>query len=127
MDALVPVYAVHEGIIQLARETVTGFAMVVDHHGEWSTYYGRLRQMICSPTWDAARPKVRVRAGQIIGYTTGDAPIRFELWRWTDDAGFVPTAPEPHMINRTVLHEHDPHRPGAQHTASTQPITLVAA
>jgi hypothetical protein len=125
-NALVPVYAVHEGTIQLARETVSGFSMVLDHHGEWSTYYGRLKRMICSPTWDGARPKVRVRAGQIIGYTTADAPIRFELWRWTDDAGFIPTPPESKMSTWLVLSERDPNPSGAQNNAA-EAATKVAA
>jgi hypothetical protein len=101
---LVPVYAVHRGTIQLARQTASGFAMVIDH-GDWSTYYGRLHRMTCSPTWDEGRPKHRVLDGQIIGYTTSATPIRFELWRWTDDAGFVPTPPEPIMSAWSVLTE----------------------
>jgi len=124
---LVPVYAVHEGTIQLARETASGFAMIVDHHGEWSSYYARLCRMICSPTWDDARPKVRVGVGQLIGYTTSDAPIRFELWYWTDNAGFIPTAPDPQMVKWTVLRERDPHPSGAPHVVNTQPTTKLAA
>jgi hypothetical protein len=114
-DSLVPVYAIHEGTIVLARETVSGFAMSIDHHGEWSSHYAKLDQMAISPIWDEARPKHRVRAGQIIGYTTRIAPIRFELWRWTDEHGFVPTPPEPRMSNWLVLCERDPH------PANTQP------
>ena len=107
--ALIPVYAIHEGVIQLARKTVSGFAMVIDHHGEWSSYYGKLDQMTISPIWDEGRPKPRVRAGQIIGYTPRDVPIRFELWRWTDEDGFVPTPPEARMATWLVLSERDPH------------------
>lgn len=124
-SVLVPVYAVHEGTIQLARETVSGFAIVVDHHGESSSYYGRLHRMICSPTWDDARPKLRVGAGQLIGYTTTDEPIRFELWRWVHDAGFVPTAPEPQMLTWAVLRERDPRPSGAPHNTNTNTHALA--
>lgn len=122
---LVPVYAANAGAIQLARETVSGFAMVIDHHGEWSSYYARLHQMVCSPTWDDSRRKVRVSAGQLIGYAMMETPIRFELWRWTNDAGFVPTAPEPQMIDWRVLRERDRRLSCAPHV--TTEITKSAA
>jgi hypothetical protein len=83
--------------------------------------------MMFSPIWDDARPKLRVYAGQLIGYTTSDAPIRFELWRWTDDAGFVPTPPEPQMATWTVLRERDPNPSGAPHIITTQATTKAAA
>lgn len=112
-SSIVPVYAVHEGTIKLATATRSGYAMSIDHHGEWSSYYGALQRMTISPA-SLRRPTVRVRAGQIIGYTTRAAPIRFELWRWTDDAGFVPTLAEPHLSTWLVLSERDPHPTGAQ-------------
>ena len=39
-----------------------------------------------------------VRGGQVIGYAA-KAPFRigFELWQWTDDAGFVAVDPSRHM------------------------------
>ena len=110
---LVPVYAVHDGTIQLARETATGYAMVVDHHGEWSTYYAHLSRMICLPTWDESRRKVPVCAGSLLGFAARETPIRFELWRWTADAGFTATPPEPHLTSWEVLRERDPNPTGA--------------
>lgn len=107
-ETLVPVYAVHDGTIELARKTATGFAMVVDHHGEWSSYYAHLSSMICSPTWDESRPKVRVCAGSLLGFANADAPIRFELWKWSDESGFVATPPEAHLATWTVLQERNP-------------------
>ena len=126
-SSLVPVYAVHDGTIQLARKTVSGFALVIDHHGEWSSYYARLHRMTCTPTWDDSRPKVRVRAGQIIGYTKRDASIRFELWRWIDDAGFVPVAPERQMSTWLVLSEREPHSTATLHVIATAATSKAAA
>lgn len=107
-QTLVPVYAVHDGTIELARKTATGFALVVEHHGEWSSYYAHLARMICSPTWNESRRKVSVCAGSLVGFADVDAPIRFELWKWNDGSGFVPTAPQPHLATWAVLHERDP-------------------
>lgn len=117
---LVPVYAVQDGVIQLARKTDSGFALVVEHQREWSTYYSHLARMSCSPTWDESRPKVRVCAGSLLGFTNANAPIRFELWKWTDDAGFVATAPEAQLVRWTVLHERDPNPVGASNITTTK-------
>ena len=40
----------------------------------------------------------RVRAGDVIGYAAkSPAHIRFELWQWTNDRGFVAVDPIPHL------------------------------
>jgi hypothetical protein len=113
---LVPVYAVQDGVIQLARKTDSGFALVVEHQREWSTYYARLARMSCSPTWDQSRPKVRVCAGSLLGFASSDAPIRFELCKWTEDTGFVATPPQTHLATWAVLYELDPNPVVASNT-----------
>lgn len=111
-DAVVPVYAVRDGRIRIATETASGFAVTIDHHGEWSSHYAQLDQL--TVTQASARCGARVRAGQIIGYANGATAIRFELWRWTDERGFVPTRPDPLMPSWLVLSERDPNPSGAQ-------------
>lgn len=114
-EAVVPVYAVHDGALRLATQTNHGYAITIDH-GETSSHCARLDQLTVSHA--SARRGVRVRAGQVIGYANRARPIRFELWRWTDEHGFVPARPEPHMSTWLVLSERDPNPSGAQSTST---------
>jgi len=123
-DAIVPVYAAHDGAIRVATKTNSGFAATIDH-GDSSTHYAQLDQLTFSHA--SARRGTRMRAGQIIGYTTRATPIRFELWRWTDDAGFVPTTPEPIMSDWLLLSERDPNPSDAQAQPIQPAIATVAA
>ena len=43
-----------------------------------------------------------------IGYTTLAVSLRFELWKWTDEAGFAPIPAEPQMATWVVMSERDP-------------------
>lgn len=45
-----------------------------------------------------------MRAGDVIGYAA-KAPLhlRFELWKWTDDRGFVAVDPRPELESWTVV------------------------
>jgi hypothetical protein len=122
--AIVPVYAAHDGAIRVATRTASGFAATIDH-GAWSTHYAQLDQLTFSHA--SARHGTRVHAGQIIGYTTLATPIRFELWRWTDEEGFVPTMPEPIMSDWLLLFERDPNPADAQAALNQPAITTVAA
>ena len=122
--AIVPVYAAHDGVIRVATQTKSGFAATIDR-GDWSTHYAQLDRLTFSHA--SARRGTRVRAGQIIGYTTRATPVRFELWRWTDVAGFVPTTPEPVMSDWLLLSERDPNPSDAQAQPTQPAITTVAA
>ncbi len=94
-ELFVPVYAVQSGEVSHALETEHGFEVAIDH-GErtWSTFYGHLSQMFVTRCRPRLRRRQRVRAGDVIGYAA-KAPLhlRFGLWQWTDDKGFVSVDP----------------------------------
>ena len=92
----VPVYAAQDGEVMLAGETKSGFAISIDHkaHG-LATYYAHLSKMLVAPNYlQKSRKRQRVRGGDVIGYAAkSPIEIRFELWNWTDDRGFVAVDP----------------------------------
>ena len=101
-ELFVPVYAAQSGEVSLAHETPAGFAVSIDHGGwTWSTHYAHLSKMFV--TRQLGQPERRhrrqhVRAGEVIGYAAkSPAHIRFELWQWTNDRGFVAVDPIPHL------------------------------
>jgi murein DD-endopeptidase MepM/ murein hydrolase activator NlpD len=91
-DLFVPVYAACGGTISFAARVTSGHALTIDHGGVWSTHYAHLEQMFVTPTLGRRKRRMRVRAGDVIGYA-GREPshIRFELWKWTSKDGYVPT------------------------------------
>jgi murein DD-endopeptidase MepM/ murein hydrolase activator NlpD len=106
MDSLqfVPVYAAQDGMVRLAVESTSGYAVSLDHGGKWSTHYAHLDRMFVIPQSGRRRRRFEfVRAGSVIGYAS-KAPVhvRFELWNWTDDRGYVPTDPLPHLKDWAV-------------------------
>lgn len=92
----VPVHAAQEGEVALAGESPLGFMITIDHgYREWATHYTHLSRMFVAPyLGQKKRRKQRVYAGEVIGYAA-KVPIRvrFELWNWTDEKGFVPVDP----------------------------------
>lgn len=95
-ELYVPVYAVQDGEITCATETASGFAISIDHGDRgWVTHYAQMSRMFVSPYYGQRNRKYqRVRGGDVIGYAAkSPIAVRFELWQWTDDRGFVAVAP----------------------------------
>ena len=95
-ELYVPVYAAQEGDVMFAGETKSGFAVSLDHGCRgWATYYAHMSRMFVAPYYGQTRRKRHhVYAGDVIGYAAkSPIQIRFELWNWTDDRGFVPVDP----------------------------------
>lgn len=87
----VPVYAARGGTVSFAQRTSSGCAVSIEHDQEWCTHYAHLQDMFVVPTMPARRRRARVRAGDVIGYAAArPIHIRFELWKWSDEHGFVP-------------------------------------
>lgn len=92
----VPVYAAQGGEIVLAGETESGFVVTIDHeHREWATHYAHLSRTFVAPyLGQRSRRRQRIRAGEVIGYAAkSPIHVRFELWNWTSERGFVPVEP----------------------------------
>ena len=96
LQELVPVLAANDGDVSLALGGGDRFAVSLDHGGTWSTHYTGLAKLAVI----ACRPRVKlrqsVRAGEVIGYTTGK--LGFGLWEWTD-RGFVPVDPRAQLAH----------------------------
>lgn len=104
----VPVYAAQSGVISYAARTASGCVVSIDH-GKWSTHYAHLHDMFVLPTVTHSRKRTRVHVGEMIGYSAR-APIhiRFELWQWTDEVGFVPVIAALRMRDWLVLPQFAP-------------------
>jgi murein DD-endopeptidase MepM/ murein hydrolase activator NlpD len=92
----VPVHAAQSGEVALAGESSSGFIVTIDHgHREWATHYAHLSRLFVAPyLGQRSRRRQRVRAGEVIGYAAkSPIHVRFELWNWTDERGFVPADP----------------------------------
>jgi murein DD-endopeptidase MepM/ murein hydrolase activator NlpD len=100
----VPVYAAQDGMVRLAVESTNGYAVSLDHDGKWSTHYAHLDRMFVIPQTGRRRSRFEfVRAGSVIGYASkSPVHVRFELWNWTADRGYVPIDPLPHLKNWNV-------------------------
>lgn len=97
---LVPVYAVNDGEVACAIESDTGCAISLDHRGTWSTHYTGLANLAVIRCLPKLKRRQFVRAGEVIGYATTPR-IGLELWKWTDDRGFVAVDPRPHLATWT--------------------------
>lgn len=95
-DVRVPVFAVNDGKVACAIEDGNGCAISVDHGGTWTTHYAGLSELTVIRCGPRLERRESVRAGQIIGYARRPR-IGFELWRWTDDRGFVAVDPREHL------------------------------
>jgi hypothetical protein len=94
---LVPVLAANDGKVSLALEGGGGYAVSLDHGGTWSTHYTGLSKLAVSRCLPRLERRQSVRAGDVLGYTT--SKLGFELWRWTDDRGFVAVDPRSHLAS----------------------------
>ncbi|CAN5913071.1 hypothetical protein BH11MYX3_BH11MYX3_29260 [soil metagenome] len=94
--ALVPVYAVNDGEVACAIESPTGCAISLDHSGTWSTHYTGLTTLAVTRCLPKLKRRQYVRVGRVIGYST-QPRSGFELWKWTDDRGFVAVDPRPYL------------------------------
>jgi murein DD-endopeptidase MepM/ murein hydrolase activator NlpD len=92
----VPVYSAQNGEVALAGESESGFIVTLDHGPrQWSTHYAHLSRLFVAPYLSQkSRRRQRVRSGECIGYAAkSPIHVRFELWNWTDERGFVPVDP----------------------------------
>jgi hypothetical protein len=95
----VPVYAAQDGIVRLAIGGPSGYAVSIDHDGEWLTHYTHLRRMFVKPQTGTRRRRFEpVRAGNVLGYAAqSPVHVRFALWTWNAERGYVPVDPLPHL------------------------------
>ena len=97
---LVPVYAANDGEVACAIESPTGCAISLDHSGTWSTHYTGLTMAVVTRCLPKLKCRQHVRVSQVIGYAT-QPRIGFELWKWTDDSGYVAVDPRPYLATWT--------------------------
>ena len=95
-DHEIPVFAVNDGEVACAIEDRNGCAISLDHGGTWSTHYTGLSKLSVIRCLPRLRRREYVRVGQVIGYANKPR-IGFELWKWTNDRGFVAVAPRAHL------------------------------
>jgi len=91
----VPVIAANDGEVSLALEGGGGYAVSLDHGRAWSTHYTGLSSLAVIRCLPRRKLRQSVHAGDVIGYAR--SKLGFELWRWTDDRGFVPVDPRSHL------------------------------
>jgi murein DD-endopeptidase MepM/ murein hydrolase activator NlpD len=101
-ELFVPVVAAQAGEVSYATETKDGFALSLVH-GDWTTHYAHLSKMFVTRCLPRARRRQFVSGGTVIGYAARSPPhVRFELWQWTDESGFVAVDPIPHLSSWEV-------------------------
>jgi murein DD-endopeptidase MepM/ murein hydrolase activator NlpD len=101
-DLFVPVFAAKAGEVSFATETKDGFALSLVH-GDWTTHYAHLSKMFVTRCLPRLRRRQFVPAGAVIGYAArSPLHVRFELWQWTDESGFVAVDPMPHLTSWEV-------------------------
>ncbi|MFN0252731.1 MAG: hypothetical protein ACKV2T_38005 [Kofleriaceae bacterium] len=72
----------------------------------FATYYGHLSKVDVTINYlRRSQPRQPVRGGDLIGFAA-KSPLRFELWQWTEDRGFVPVDPIGRMKEWTVIGPH---------------------
>lgn len=99
LSQLVPVLAANDGEVSLALEGSGSCAVSLDHGATWSTHYTGLAKLAVIRCLPRHKRRQFVRGGEVIGFTTGK--LGFELWRWTDDRGFVAVDVRPHLASWT--------------------------
>lgn len=100
LDRRVPILAANDGVVACALEDDNGCAVSIDHEGTWSTHYTGLSELAVIRCLPKLKRRQHVRAGQVIGYAARSR-IGFELWRWTDERGFVPVDASAHLATWT--------------------------
>lgn len=102
-ELYVPIYAAQNGEVSFACEGKDGFAVSLDH-GKTTTHYAHMSQMFVTRCLGRTKRRQHVRAGDVIGYAAKvPLHLRFELWKWTDDRGFVAVDPRPELESWTVV------------------------
>jgi hypothetical protein len=99
-ELYVPVHAAQDGDVMCAAETACGFALSIEHReAGLVTHYAQMSRMFVTPYYGQRdRKRQRVRAGEVIGYAAkSPIQIRFEVWQWTNDRGFVAVDPQSHL------------------------------
>jgi murein DD-endopeptidase MepM/ murein hydrolase activator NlpD len=94
-NELVPVVAANDAEVSFAFGRNGHYAVSLEHSGSWCTHYAGLDKLAVIATLPRVRRRQRVRAGEVIGYTSGK--LGFELFQWTDDLGFVAVDARPHL------------------------------
>ncbi len=94
------VYAANDGEVACAIESPAGCAISLDHGGMWSTHYTGLTTLAVTRCLPKLKRRQYVRVGQVIGYAA-QPRIGFELWKWTDDRGYVAVDPRPYVATWT--------------------------
>ena len=118
LPSYTPVYAAQDGDI-VAAETLADdtYAVAIAHAGGWMTCYRNLERIFVKrrEVTDSSL-KERVRAGDVIGYVGGSClefemmrPLRFELWRRSEDdvTRYIAVDPRPRMDTWLMLPHHD--------------------
>ena len=101
-ELYVPVYAAQSGEVSFALEGKDGFAVSLDH-GSSTTHYAHMSKMFVTRCLGRTRRRQYVRAGDVIGNAArSPLHVRFELWKWTDERGFVAVDPKPELENWIV-------------------------
>ena len=101
-DLFIPVFAAQAGEVSVATQGADGFAVSIVH-GDWTTHYAHLSEMFVTRCLPRTRRRQFVPAGTVIGYAAkSPIHIRFELWQWTDESGFVAVDPIPHLNDWSV-------------------------
>jgi murein DD-endopeptidase MepM/ murein hydrolase activator NlpD len=101
-ELFVPVIAAKAGEVSYALETKDGYAVSIVH-GDWTTHYAHLSKMFVTRCLPRTRRRQFVPAGAVIGYAAkSPLHVRFELWQWTDDSGFVAVDPIPYLDNWNI-------------------------
>ncbi len=118
-ELYVPVYAAQSGEVSFACEGKEGCAVSIDH-GETTTHYAHMSKMFVTRCLGKLRRRQHVRAGDVIGYAAkSPLHIRFELWQWTYDRGFVSIDPRPELEHWIVTSPTDELRLPANPTNPT--------
>ena len=100
LAASIVCFAVNDGKVACAIENGNGCAISLDHGGTWTTHYAGLSELTVIRCQPRLERRESVRAGQLIGYAS-KRRIGFELWRWTDDRGFIAVDPREHLARWT--------------------------
>jgi murein DD-endopeptidase MepM/ murein hydrolase activator NlpD len=101
-ELFVPVFAANAGEVSYASETNDG-CVVSLVHGDWTTHYAHLSQMFVTRCLPRRRRRQFVLAGAVIGYAAKrPLHVRFELWQWTNESGFVAVDPIPYLTTWSV-------------------------
>jgi murein DD-endopeptidase MepM/ murein hydrolase activator NlpD len=119
-ELFVPVFAAKAGEVSYAQETRDGFALSLVH-GDWTSHYAHLSQMFVTRCLPRSRRRQFVPAGSVVGYAMRSPPhVRFELWQWTDERGFVAVDPIPHLSSWNITSAGNDRRAELPSTTTTE-------